>query len=89
MGCFDEDFIYDYRFVLELQHGLRCFFAKKVIKMASTQNVIVSRFFLYSVSDDHRLNDAPRGGHGNLQDNPAFKSPLKTSDRVKGKHLND
>ena len=24
MGCFDEDFIYDYRFVLELQHGLRC-----------------------------------------------------------------
>ena len=66
MGCFDEDFIYDYRFVLELQHGLRCFFVKKVIKMASTQIVIVSRFFLYSVSDDHRLNDAPRGGHGNL-----------------------
>ena len=66
MGCFDEDIVHDSRFVLELPHGLRCFFVKKVIEMASTQTVIVSRFFRYSVLDDHRLNDAPRGGHGNL-----------------------
>ena len=75
--------VQDFRFVFELQHGLRCFFVKKAIKMASTQFVVVSRFVSCTVLDDHRINDAPRGGHGNLEDNPAFKSP----DRVKGKHL--
>ena len=59
--------------------------SKKAIKMASTQFVVVSRFVPCTVLDDHRLNDAPRGGHGNIEENPASKSP----DRVKGKHLKD